>query len=195
MFQDLLPSLLQNQSWFTQGGLIGLFRVDASQDWPLTTSPLTRYGKKIATFLSDKDKSWLSALLTLESSWQRHDIIIYFTCSRISWNWEFCSTIADGSLLLQYLPQCSRRLNKFYESVFEILWDDVFMVRNTVITGKSCFSAIIFRKWRAYEMQFRLIVVSIILNTCVKDHGESLSRLTERRIWLSRVEVLFPAFL
>ena len=31
-------------------------------------------------------------------------------------------------------------------------------------------------------MQFQLIVVSIFLKTCVKDHGDSSSRLLERRI-------------
>ena len=31
-------------------------------------------------------------------------------------------------------------------------------------------------------MQFHLIVVSIFLKTCVKDHGDSSGRLLERRI-------------
>ena len=31
-------------------------------------------------------------------------------------------------------------------------------------------------------MQFHLIVVSICLKTCVKDHGDSSGRLLERRI-------------
>ena len=39
------------------------------------------------------------------------------------------------------------------------------MVRNTVKTGQSLFSA------GAFEMQFHLIIVSICLKMCVKDHG------------------------
>ena len=37
-----------------------------------------------------------------------------------------------------------------------------------------CFT--IFRKRSAFEMQFHLIVDSIVLKTCVKDHGDSFSR-------------------
>ena len=41
---------------------------------------------------------------------------------------------------------------------------------------------VICRKRRAFEMQFHLIVVSVFLKTHVKDHGDSSSRLLERRI-------------
>ena len=34
----------------------------------------------------------------------------------------------------------------------------------------------------AFDMQFHSIVVSIFLKTCVEDHGDSSSRLQERRI-------------
>ena len=37
-------------------------------------------------------------------------------------------------------------------------------------------------------MQFRLIVVSIFLKTCVKDHGDNSSQLLERWIWLACIE-------
>ena len=58
------------------------------------------------------------------------------------------------------------------------------MVRNTVKNGQSWCSAVICRKRSAFDMQFHLIVVSIFLKTCVKDQGDSSSRLLERRVWL-----------
>ena len=39
-------------------------------------------------------------------------------------------------------------------------------------------------------MQFHVIVVSIFLQTCVKDHGDRCNRLRERRIWLVCIEAL-----
>ena len=56
------------------------------------------------------------------------------------------------------------------------------MVRNTVKNGQSLCSAVTCRKRSAFDMQFQLIVVSIFLKTCVKDHGESSNRLLERKI-------------
>ena len=56
------------------------------------------------------------------------------------------------------------------------------MVRNTVKNGQSWCSAVICRKRSAFDMQFHLIVVSIFLETCAKDQGDSSSRLLERRI-------------
>ena len=47
------------------------------------------------------------------------------------------------------------------------------MVRNTVKNGQSWCSAVICRKRSAFDMQFHLMVVSIFLKTCVKDHGDS----------------------
>ena len=44
-----------------------------------------------------------------------------------------------------------------------------------------------------FDMQFHLIVVSIFLKTCVKDHGDSSSRLLERRIWLVCIQALLLA--
>ena len=77
--------------------------------------------------------------------------------------------------------------------VIEIFWDKVFMVRNTVKKGQSWCSAIMCRKRSAFDMQFHLIVVSIFLKRCVKDHGDSPSRLLERRIWLVCIEALLLA--
>ena len=56
------------------------------------------------------------------------------------------------------------------------------MVRNTVKNGQSWCSAVICRKRSAFEMQLHLIVVSVFLKTCVKDQGDSSSRLLERRV-------------
>ena len=56
------------------------------------------------------------------------------------------------------------------------------MVRNTVKNGQSLFSAVICRKRSAFDMQFHLILVSIFLKTCVKDHGDSSSQLLETKI-------------
>ena len=39
-------------------------------------------------------------------------------------------------------------------------------------------------------MQFQLIVVSIFLKTCVKDHGDSFGRLLERSICIVRIKAL-----
>ena len=64
---------------------------------------------------------------------------------------------------------------------------------NTVKNRQSWCSALICRKRSAFEMQFRLIVVSICLITYVKDHGDSSSRLLERRIWLVRIGALLLA--
>ena len=56
------------------------------------------------------------------------------------------------------------------------------MVRNTVKNGQYCCLAVICKKRRAFDMQFHLIVVSIFLKTCVKDHLDSSNRLLERRV-------------
>ena len=39
-------------------------------------------------------------------------------------------------------------------------------------------------------MQFQLIVVSIFLKTCVKDHGDSFGRLLERSIFIVCIKAL-----
>ena len=58
------------------------------------------------------------------------------------------------------------------------------MVRNTVKNGQSWCSAVICRKRSAFDMQFHLIVVSIFLKTCVKDHGDTSSQLFARKKYL-----------
>ena len=46
-----------------------------------------------------------------------------------------------------------------------------FMVRDTVKNGQSWCLAFTCRKRSAFDMQFHVMVVSIFLKTCVKDHG------------------------
>ena len=79
-------------------------------------------------------------------------------------------------------PIAASRFVKFCKSVIEIFWDKDFVVRNTVKNGQSWCSAVICRKRNAFDMQFHVIVVSVFLETCVKDQGDSSSRLLERRI-------------
>ena len=92
---------------------------------------------------------------------------------------------------------CPSSLSEICKNVIEIFWDEVSMVRNTctVKNGKSWCLAVICRKRSAFDVQFHLIVVSIFLKTCVKDHGDSSSRLLERGVWLVCIEALLLAVL
>ena len=49
------------------------------------------------------------------------------------------------------------------------------MVIDTAKNEQSWCLAVIIRKQSGFDMQFHLIVVSIFLKTCVKDHGDSSS--------------------
>ena len=73
---------------------------------------------------------------------------------------------------------CSSKIHLF----IYLFWDKDFVVINTVKNGQSWCSAVICRKRSAFDMQFHLIAVSIFLKTCVKDHGDTSTRLLERRI-------------
>ena len=70
------------------------------------------------------------------------------------------------------------------------------MVRNTVKTGQSRFSTVTCRKRSAFEMKFHFIVASIFLKPCVKDHGDSSSRLLDlMKELIECIEVLLLAVL
>ena len=97
--------------------------------------------------------------------------------------------IVHGSFFLQYPPRCSWSLREICKILIEVFWDEVFMVTNTLRTGQSWCPAAICRKC-ALEMQFYVVLVSIFLKTCVKNHEDSSSRLLERRIWLPCIESL-----
>ena len=106
------------------------------------------------------------------------------------------SKIVHESFFLQY-DWCSSSLSEICKSVIEIFWDVVFMVSNTctVTKEKSWCLAVICRKRSAFDVQFHLIVVSIFLKTCVKDHLDSSNRLLERRVGLVCIEALLLAVL
>ena len=92
------------------------------------------------------------------------------------------SKIVYRSFFLQLRPRSSGSLSEICKSVIEIFWDKDFVVRNTVKKGQNLCSAVNCRKRSAFDMHAHLIVVSIVLKTCVKDHGDSSSRLLERKI-------------
>ena len=92
------------------------------------------YGKMTTTALSKKGENLSWVVLCWHRS-RRNDVVIHSICSRIS-RPDFFSTIAHGSLFLQYLPQYSWSLSKTYEKVIEIFWDEVFMVGNAVKSGQ-----------------------------------------------------------
>ena len=56
------------------------------------------------------------------------------------------------------------------------------MVRNTIKNGQSRCSAVNCINRGTSDMQFHFIVVSIFSKPCVKDHGDSSSRLLESSI-------------
>ena len=127
----------------------------------------------------------IRAAMTLELSSQRNDAITYFTCSSLSRHLE-----SSTGAFLHYRPRCSWNLSEICMRVIEIFWDEVFMVRNRIKNGQSWCLAVICRKRSASDIQFHLIVVSIFLKTCVKNHGDSSSQLLERRVWLVRIKAL-----
>ena len=64
--------------------------------------------------------------------------------------------------------RCPLNLSKICESVSEIFWNGVFVVRNTIMTGQSAWcSAVICSKRSTFQMRFHLMAVSIIFKTCV----------------------------
>ena len=128
--------------------------------------------------------------MTLELSSQRNDAIAYFTCSGLSRHLELFFQNHSQELFLHYRPWSSWSLSEICVSVIDIFWHEVFMVRNTIKNGQYWCLAVICRKQSASNMQFHLIVVSIFLKTCVKNHGDSSSQLLERRVWLVRIKAL-----
>ena len=85
------------------------------------------------------------------------------------------SKIVHGSFFLQYPPRLSWSLSEIYVSVIEIFWNEVFMVRNVVTTGQS---------WRSTVMEpgrYLWERSAIPTQSCLKDHGDSFSRLLVRK--------------
>ena len=134
--------------------------------------------------------------MTSELSQKWSNAITYFTCSPGN---IFFSKIVHRSFFLQQLPRCSWSLRKIYESERlqdSLRWQALLRLeRNIVKTWQSWCSAVIYRKhWQsAFELKFRLILFLFFLKTCVKDHGNSFSRLLEKRIWIVCIEALWLA--
>jgi len=81
---------------------------------------------------------------------------------------------------------------KFEQNLWERFWDILgwsFYCQTYSKNWSILMFAVIFRKQSTLGIQFYLIVISIDLKTCVKDHGGSFSRLREKRIWLACIEV------
>ena len=132
--------------------------------------------------------------VVIATKWRHYILPFYFTYNSISRYWELF--FQNRSLAL-FFPIAASMFVKFKsgicESFIEIFWDKVFMVRNAVKNRQSWCLAVICRKQSAFVLQFYLIVVSIFLKTCVKDHGDSSSQLLEIRIWLACIKALLLA--
>ena len=120
--------------------------------------------------------------MTSEFSQQRNHAFTYSTCSSISQQRELFFQNRSREL---FPPVAASTFVKFKrnlymcKSVIEILWDEVFMVRNTVKKGQSCCLAVICRKRSAFDRRFHLLVLSIFLKK--KDRGDSSSNCQKER--------------
>ena len=156
-----------------------------------------RFGKIATTIILGKDEHLLWSVLQWHRSCHSNEITpLPILLAAVFLGTGNCSfKIVYWSFFLQQPPRCSWSLSEICKSVIEIFCEKDFVVRNTVKNGQSWCSAVICRKRSAFDMQFHLIVVSIFLKTCVKDHGDSSSRLLERRVWLVCIEALLLAVL
>ena len=154
-----------------------------------------RFGKIDTTVVLDKDENLLWSGLQWHRSCHSNEMTpLPILLAAVFLGTGNCSSkIVYWSFFLQQPPRCSWSLSEICKSVIEIFWEEVFLFRNTVENGQSWCSTVICAKRSAFDMQFHLIVVSIFLKTCVKDHGDTSSRLLERRIWLVRIGALLLA--
>ena len=143
-----------------------------------------KFGKIATTVVLDKDKNLLWSELQRHRCCHSNEMkLLPILLAAVYLGTGNCSSkIIHGSFFLQLRPRCSWSLSEICKSVIEIFWDKDFVVRNTVKNGQSWCSAVICGKRSAFDMQFHLVVVSIFLKTCVKDPGNSSSRLLERRV-------------
>ena len=137
-----------------------------------------RFGKIAATVVSDKNENLLSSGFQRHRSCHRNEMtLLPVLLAEVYVGTGNCSAkIVHGNFFLQKRPRFSWSLSEICKSVIRMFWGELFMVRNTVKSGQSWCSAVICRKRGAFDMQFHLIVVSIFLKTCVKDHGDNSSR-------------------
>ena len=142
-----------------------------------------KFGKIATTVVLDKDKNLLWSGLQWHRSYHTKEMVLLAILHAVVFlgNGNCSSKIVQRSFFLQWL-RCSWSFREICKSVIEIFWDKVFIVRNTIKIGQSWCLVIICKKRSAFDMQFHLVVVSIFLKTCVKDPGNSSSRLLERRV-------------
>ena len=154
-----------------------------------------RFGKIDTTVVLDKDENLLWSGLQWHRSCHSNEMTpLPILLAAVFLGTGNCSfKIVYWSFFLQQPPRCSWSLSEICKSVIEIFWKEVFRVRNTVKNGQSWCSIVTCTKRSAFDIQFQLIVVSIFLKTCVKDHADNSSRLLERRIWLVCINALFLA--
>ena len=154
-----------------------------------------RFGKIATTVVLDKDENLLWSELQRHRCCHSNEMkLLPILLAAVYLGTGNCSSkIVHGSFFLRQPPRCHEVLSEICKTVIVIFWDKVFMVRNTVKNGQSWCLAVVSRKRSAFDMQIHLIVVSIFLKTCVKDHGDSSTWLLERRVWLVCIEGLLLA--
>ena len=153
------------------------------------------FGKIATTVVLDEDEKLLWSGLQRHRSCHSNEMtLLPILLAAVYLGTGNCSSkIVHGSFFLQWPPWCSWSLNEICKSVIDIFWDKDYVVRNTVKNGQSWCSAVIWKKRSAFDMQFHPIVVSVSLKTCVKNRGDSSSRLLERRVCLVCIEALLLA--
>ena len=150
-----------------------------------------RFVKIATTVVLNKDESLLWSWLQRHRSCHSNEMtLLPILFAAVYLGTGNCSSkIVHGSFFLQWRPRCSWSLSEICKSLIEIFWDEVFMVRNSKKWTVTC------TKRSALDMQFHLTVFSTFFKTCVKDHGDSSSRLLERRVWLVCINSLLFAVL
>ena len=150
-----------------------------------------RFGKIATTVVLDKDENLLWSELQRHRCCHSNEMkLLPILLAAVYLGTGNCSS---KIVFPPTATSMSWSLSEICKTVIEIFWDKVFMVRNTVKNGQSWCLAVVCRKRSAFDMQIHLIVVSIFLKTCVKDHGDSSTRLLERRVWLVGIERLLLA--
>ena len=137
-----------------------------------------RFGKIDTTVVLDKDENLLWSGLQWHRSCHSNEMtpLPILLAAWFLGTGNCSSKIVYWNFFLQQPPRCSWSLSEICKSVIEIFWEQVFMVKKKKKNGQSWCSTVICTKQSAFGMQFHLIVVSIFLKTCVKDHWDTSSR-------------------
>ena len=124
-----------------------------------------RFGKITTTDVLDKYENLLWTGLQRHRSCQSKEMgaityllaVVYFSAGETVLPKSFTGTFSSVASSMFVIL-----------SVIEIFWGEVFMIRNTVKTGRSWCSAVTCRKRRAFGMKFHFMVASIFLKPYVK---------------------------